>query len=116
MASRRQLRRRYRMESDSTLVPSRSTYAAPRRWIVSVSPPCTISVSATYCVTRNPLSFLRESIMALGAGKLRLGPVGRASLRAVAVSTARPWREAAVLGAGSARGGGGGGGVCARGG
>src|SRR2546429_7946904 len=104
MASRRQLRRRYRIESDSTLVPSRSTYAVPRRWIVSVSPPCTISVSDVYCVTRYPLSFLRESITASEAGKLRLGPVGRPSFRAVAVSSARPCTVSAagraVLGGG----------------
>jgi len=47
-------------------------------------------VSATYRVTRNPLSLSSESITASDAGKLRLGAVGSPSRRAVALSSTRP--------------------------
>src|SRR5438309_1928570 len=48
---------------------------------MALSPSISI-VSATYCVTRYPLSLRSESITASAAGKLRVGPVGRPSLRA----------------------------------
>src|SRR5438309_7555220 len=73
-----------------------------------------MSVSATYCVMRYPCSLRSESITASEAGKLRVGPVGRPSRRAVAVSR-RPCaaESAAVRGvvSGRARWKGG---VCAR--
>src|SRR5213078_3291266 len=68
-------------------------------------------------------SLRSESITASDAGKLRVGPVGKPSLRAVAVSR-RPWaaESAAVRGGGRSGGvgggvvrGGGGGGVGRRG-
>src|SRR2546422_5664355 len=52
--------------------------------------PSTSIVSATYCVTRYPLSLRSESSTASDGGKLRVGPVGSPSLRAVAVSRVRP--------------------------
>src|SRR5437763_17086636 len=78
--------------------------------MVSVSPPWTMSVSDTYCVMRNPGSLRSESITASDGGKLRVGPVGKPSRRAVAVSR-RPWAaESAAVRGGvvSGRAGGGG--------
>src|SRR2546430_14275164 len=65
-----------------------------------------VRVSATYCVTRYPGTLRRESITASDAGKLRVGPVGKPSRRAVAVSR-RPWaaESAAVRGVVSGRAG-----------
>src|SRR5213592_1219334 len=86
--------------------------------MVSVSPPWTTRVSATYCVTRYRGSLRSESITASDGGKLRVGPVGKPSRRAVAVSR-RPWAaESAAVRGGvvSGRAGGGGDGVAAGGG
>ena len=57
--------------------------------MVSVSPPWTIRVSATYCVTRYPRSLRSESITASDAGKLRV-----INEQASAVINQMPPREA----------------------